>query len=97
MSFLARLAALERRRPRAALPPVRDDGSHRLAMQLHREWPAPRQREALQLIVDEVHGYVCAEHPVAIVLAGEAEPVPSRCRACGEWNMIAVPSFPAVA
>ena len=96
MNMLARLAALEARRP-LPQPPADEPGPRRLPMQLHRDWPAERQREALQLIVDEVHGYVCADHPVTIVLVGEPEPAPSRCRACGDWNMIAVPVHPAVA
>ena len=95
MSLLARLAALETRRP-PPQPPVDEEGPRRLPLQLRRDWPADRQRLALQLIVDEVHGYVCAEHPVTIVLVGEPEPAPSRCGACGEWNMIAVPAFPVV-
>ena len=96
MRLFARLAALEARRP-PPRPPVDEAGPRRLPMQLHRDWPAERQHEALQLIVDEVHGYVCAVHPVSIVLAGEPEPTPSRCDACGDWNMFAVPAFPVVA
>ena len=93
MNLAARLAALQGRIP----PPttsVHDTGPQRLPMQLHRDGPAERQREALQLIVDEVHGYICAVHPVTIVLAGEPKPTPSRCSACGTWNMLAVPVHP---
>ena len=92
MNLLARLAALEHRRPRAAPPD--DDGPRRYALQLRRDWSPEQQREALQLIVDEVHGYVCADHPVAIILSGERAPAPVRCAACHSWNVIAAPAPP---
>ena len=96
MTFIARLAALEQWLP-PPTSPSDEAGPLRLPMQLHREWPLEQQREALERIMDEVDGYVCAEHPVSIVLAGEPAPAPRRCRACGGWNMIAMPTFPVVA